>query len=290
MLTLAIQVLPQSDLLFSNYNINSLARNPAAIENNDAINTYLGIHQQWVGFEDAPNMQWAHASTFFDKLNMGVSLNIVNQSIGASLTQNIKAGYAYHIHIKGGHQLSLGLGVGIYFRRFDFSKLRFDEDETNIPLSSESELKPDFDFGAEYHFKDFTFGLVANHITVSNNKATVYKVPLQNHIYASYVISVKTGISLVPRLDFFNSGTITSFGVSTDFFLHDVFNAGIGYRSGMSLIIRAGAKISPVFQLQYAYDMGAGDLASYNSGIHEVILIARFRKKASSYNSPRFID
>jgi len=54
---------------------------------------------------------------------MGVSLNIVNQSVGASLTQNIKAGYAYHIYISGGHKLSLGISAGIYFRQFDFSKI-----------------------------------------------------------------------------------------------------------------------------------------------------------------------
>lgn len=290
MLAFAAQAFPQSDLLFSNYNINTITRNPAAIENNGTVNAYLGIHQQWVGFEDAPNMQWVHASTFFDKLNMGVSLNIVNQSVGASLTQNVKVGYAYHIHIKGGHRLSLGLGAGMYFRRFDFSKLRFDEDETNIPLTSESELKPDFDFGLEYTFKDFTLGLASNHITISGNKATNYKIPLQNHVYASYQINIATGIFVIPRLDFFNSGTITSYGVSTDFFLHEVFNVGVAYRSGTSFIIRAGTKISPVFQLQYAYDMGAGDFTSYNSGVHEVILIARFKKKTLSYNSPRFID
>ncbi len=37
-------LMAQSDLLFNNYNINSIVRNPAAIENNGAINAYLGAH------------------------------------------------------------------------------------------------------------------------------------------------------------------------------------------------------------------------------------------------------
>lgn len=290
LLNFTVQVFPQSDLLFSNFNINKIAHNPASIENNGTVNAYLGVHQQWIGFEDAPNMQWAHISNFFDKLNMGVSLNIVNQSVGATITQNIKAGYAYHIYFNGGHKLSLGLGAGIYFRRFDFSRLRFDEEEPAVPLSAENELKPDFDFGAEYCFRSFTLGFVSNHITVPDKKATVFKAPLQNHVYAGYLINVGTGVSVVPRIDFFNSGAITSFGVSTDFFLHDVFNVGLAYRQGASFIIRAGVNISPVFQLQYAHDMGSGTFTNHNSGVHEVILIARFKKRNLSYNSPRFID
>lgn len=290
LISLAVKALPQSDLLFNNYNINAIARNPASIENNGTVNAYLGMHQQWIGFEDAPNMQWVHVSNFFDKLNMGISLNIVNQSIGASVTQNIKVGYTYHLHFNGGHKISLGLGAGVYFRRFDFSKLRFDEEDPNVPLSAETELKPDFDFGAEYNFKNFVFGLASNHITVSKKNATVFKLPLQNHIYAGYVINISTGVSVIPQIDFFNSGTISTLGVSADFFLHDVFSMGLGYRSGTSFIIRAGVKISSVFNLQYAYDLGAGSFASYNSGVHEVILIARFKKRNVSYNSPRFID
>ena len=290
LLFFTVQLFSQSDLLFSNYNINTIAHNPAAIENNGAINAYLGVHQQWIGFDDAPNMQWAHVSSFFDKLNMGVSLDIVNQSVGASLTQNVKLGYAYHIFFNGGHTLSLGLGAGIYFTRFDFSKLTFDEDEASIPVSSETELRPDFDFGVEYNYLDFTFGFASNHLTTPVKKATIYKLPLQNHIYAAYMLNINNDVSVIPRLDFFNSGTITSYGISADLFLYETFNVGFGYRTGTSFIIRTGVQISSVFQLQYAYDLGAGEFTSYNSGVHEVILILRFRKKNLSYNSPRFID
>jgi len=235
-------------------------------------------------------MQWAYVSNFHDKLNMGVSLGIINQSVGATITQNVKIGYAYHIHIKGGHTVSLGLGAGVYFRRFDFSKLEFEDEETDVSMSPQTELKPDFDFGIEYIYKEFTFGFASNHFTILNKDATIFALPIQNHIYAKYEIKIRDGIVLVPQFDFFNSGTITSYGVSTDFFLHNTFNVGLAYRYGTSFIIRAGAKISSVFHLQYSYDMGSGNFVTYNSGVHEVVLIARFKKRNLSYNSPRFID
>jgi len=288
--TLMINAFSQTDLLFNNYNINTIAHNPASIENNGTVNAYLGIHQQWIGFDDAPNMQWGYVSNFHDKLNMGVSLNIINQSVGAAITQTIKVGYNYHIYIRGGHNISLGLGAGVYIRRFDFSKLDFEDEETDIPLNAQTELKPDFDFGLEYYFKDFTFGFVSNHITISNKNATVFKLPLQNHIYASYATILKPGYILVPRIDYFNSGTISSFGVSADFFFHESFNVGLAYRYNTSFIIRAGINISTMFHLQYAYDIGAGSFTTYNSGTHEIILGLRLKKKNQSYNSPRFID
>jgi type IX secretion system PorP/SprF family membrane protein len=290
LLFISISSYSQSDLLFSNYNINTISRNPAAIENNGFVNAYLGIHQQWIGFEDAPNMQWAHVSNSFEKLNMGISLNVFNQSVGATLTQNIKIGYNYRIYFGGGHNLSFGLGAGLYFRRVDYTKLRFENNEQEIPVSIENKTLPDFDFGAEYNYNNITIGIASNHITVSNSNAALLKIPLQNHIYVDYNISLNKEIQIIPRMDFFNSGSITSLGLSLDFMYNNVFNAGIAYRNGTSLIIRTGFRISPVFEILYSYDMGSGTFTSYNAGVHEAILVARFKRKSQSHNSPRFID
>lgn len=280
----------QSDLLFSNYNINSIARNPAAIENNGFINAYLGAHQQWIGFDDAPNMQWVQVSNFFEGLNMGLSLNIMNQSVGAAVTQNIKLGYNYQLYFKGGHRLSLGLGAGVYFRRLDFSKLVFEEEDQSIPVTDERKTLPDFDFGAEYYYQNLTVGFASNHITIFNSNATLFKIPLQNHIYIDYQIKLSPEFIMTPRFDFFNSNSITSIGGSLDLNYDDKINAGIAYRHLTSLILRAGVKLGRSFYLNYAYDMGAGSFSSYNSGVHEIIIIGRFGKKNQSYNSPRFID
>ncbi len=290
LLIIPIVTYSQSDLLFSNYNINTIARNPASIENNGTINAYLGVHQQWIGFEDAPNMQWVHISNTFERLNMGLSMNIFNQSVGATLTQNIKLGYNYRIYFGGGHNVSFGLGAGLYFRRVDYTKLRFEDDEQTIPVSIDNETLPDFDFGAEYNYRNLTIGFASNHITIRNSNATLLKIPLQNHIYVDYRLILKKDVFLVPRVDFFNSGTITSVGSSLDFSYKDIFDAGIAYRYGTSMIIRTGLKISPIFKIHYAYDMGSGTFTSYNSGIHEIIVSAGFKRKSQSYNSPRFID
>ncbi len=280
----------QSDLLFSNYNINAIAINPAAIENNSSLNAYMGMRQQWIGWEDAPNMQWLHASTFFDNANMGVSLNINNQDVGAELTQNIKLGYSYKLYLNGGHQLNFGLAAGVYFRKLDFSKLRFEEDQQNIPLSDERQAYADFDFGFEYNYNALTVGISSNHITVSNKRATIFKIPVQNHIYAKYVVKAGSGIKLIPGLAYHRNGSLDMFDLSSDMQYKDIFSIGFLYRVSTSFVIRAGVRLSDVFELNYAYDLGAGKFRNYNSGTHEIILIGRFSRKSKSLNSPRFMD
>lgn len=280
----------QSDLLFSNYGINAVAFNPAAIENNNSLNAYFGLKQQWIGWEDAPNMQWLNASTFFDKSNMGVSLNINNQSIGAEITQNVKLGYSYRIYFANGHQLSLGLAAGVYFRKLDFSKLVFEEEEENIPLADESQISADFDFGFEYSFKNLIVGISSNHITTSNAKATILKIPIQSHIYLRYLVDVGDDIILIPGLAYHRGGSIDLFDISADMQYKDIFSVGLKYRTATSFIIRAGIRLNNTFEIKYAYDLGAGKFRNYNSGSHEIILIGRFARKSKNLNSPRFID
>ena len=290
MLMWTLQMTAQSDLLFNNHQINTIARNPAAIENNGFINAYLGAHQQWIGFEDAPNMQWGHVSTFFDKQNMGVSLNVSNQSAGVALTQHIKLGYAYHVLFKGGHQLSLGIGAGVYFRRIDYSMLTFEEDEPELPVSDRLYVRPDFDFGFEYRYQQFTAGAAVNHMTVFNSRSTLVKIPIQAQYYLRYDWNAAPDLIITPGLGYFNSGTISTVSLSADLDYRQLFSVGVNYRTTQSIIIRAGVALNEVFEVRYAYDMGTGKFATYHTGIHEFVIVARLRKRNAALSSPRFID
>ncbi len=280
----------QSDIIYSNVKMNRFAFNPAAIENNGAINARLDVRQQWIGFPDAPSIQFLNVSDFFQNSNMGVSLTVTNQTAGAEKQQLMKAGYAYHIFFKGGHRLFLGAGAGVLFRKLDYSELTFEEDEEGIPVTDERRVLPDFEFGLEYRYKGLTAGFSSNHITTPDKKATIFKVPVQNHIYASYLFVLSSDFSVEPGMAFHRGGPVTTFDFYTDFYIKNKIVAGLKYRTSTSFIIRAGIKINNTFEIDYAYDMGAGSMQNYNSGSHEILLIGRFRKKTTVLNTPRFID
>ncbi len=280
----------QTDLVFSNLKLNRFAYNPAAIESNGAVNARLVARKQWIGFPNAPSIQFLNISDFFANVNMGVSFSISNQTAGAEKQQLIKTGYTYHVFFKGGHQLNFGIGAGVLFRKLDFSKLKFEEDEEGIPNSDDRHVLSDFEFGLEYRYKGLQLGLAANHITTSDKKATIFKIPIQNHVYASYLFVLNPDISFEPGIAYHRGGPLNIFDFYIDFFIKNMINVGIKYRTSTSFIIRTGIKINKTFEIDYAYDLGAGSMQNYNSGSHEILLIGRFRKKTSVLNTPRFID
>ena len=289
-LLIAIEGVAQSDLIYSNLKLNRFAYNPAAIENNGAINARLAVRQQWIGFPDAPSIQFLNVSDFFAKANMGASFSISNQTAGAEKQQLVKAGYTYQVYFKGGHRLCFGVGAGMLFRKMDYSKMHYLVDEEGIPVSDERKILPDFEFGFEYGYKGLRIGLSANHITTPDKKATLFKIPIQNHLYTSYLFVLNEDLSLEPGIAYHRGGPVNIFDFSTDIYIRNKINVGIKYRTSTSFIIRAGIRLGSVFELDYAYDLGAGSFLNYNTGSHEILLIGRFRKKTTILNTPRFID
>ncbi len=283
-------VFGQTDLLYSTMGMNRFAFNPAAIENNGSINIRLDGRLQWLGFPDAPQVQMLNVSNFFDRKNMGLSATVYNQSAGAEKQQSFRLSYAYALNLNNGHELVFGLSAAVLFRKLDFSKLTFGEDEQGIPLSDERQIHPDFDLGMEYHYRGIVAGIAANHITTPANRATIFKIPVQYHIYGKYLFNLNSEVTLQPGLAYHQSNSVRVVDISVDAFLRNTINVGLAYRTSTSLILRAGIQLNPDFEIHYAYDLGAGSFIRYNTGSHEIMLLWRLRKKASVLNSPRFID
>jgi type IX secretion system PorP/SprF family membrane protein len=280
----------QSDLLFSSLDINRYAFNPAAIENNGSINFRLDGRRQWIGFPDAPQVLLLNVSNFFERKQMGISGTIYSQRTGIEQQQLIRAAYAYALTLGKGHELQFGLSAAVLFRKLDFSKLTFEQQQEGIPLSDERQVRPDFDLGIEYHHGGLIAGFAANHITTMLSKATLFKIPVQLHAYAQYFYPLNPEVALQSGFAWHQSGLVNVFDISMDAFLRNTLKVGLVYRSSTSFILRAGLKLNPDLEIHYAYDLGAGSFIRYNTGSHEIMLIWRLRKKASVLNSPRFID
>jgi outer membrane protein OmpA-like peptidoglycan-associated protein len=54
---------------------------------------------------------------------------------------------------------------------------------------------------------------------------------------------------------------------------------GLGYRTSVGLIARAGIQVQDLFFIGYAYETPMSNIASYSSGSHEIILGIKFCKK-----------
>ncbi len=283
------QAKAQTDLLFSLHGMNQKVFNPAAMDDNGLINLELMARQQWIGFPDAPVVQYLSAAMFMDEQPMGLKLSFLNQTAGKEITRQLSLAYAYQVRLSTDLDLRFGLGAGFYQRQMLFSELIFEEGNEPLIKPDESVFKPDFSFGAELYWKAFTLGMAANHITTPNRKATIFKIPLHNHLYLTHQLTLNEQSRLMSEISWHQQGRINRMQLGA-VIEAGILEAGLGYRHQDALIIRVGIALSETIKLRYAYDLGISKIANYNSGTHEISLQFGFPKKSGTNLSPRFLD
>ena len=283
------QAKAQTDLLFSLHGMNQKVFNPAAMDDNGRINLKMMARQQWIGFPDAPAVQFLSADMFMDEQPMGLKLSFLNQTAGKEITQQLSLAYVYQVRLSNEIELRFGLGAGFYQRKILFSELIFEEGNEPLIKPDESVFKPDFSFGAELYWNAFTFGVAANHITTPNRKATIFKIPLHNHLYLTHQLTLNEQSRLLTEISWHQQGSINRMQLGA-VIEAGILEAGLAYRHLDALIIRAGISLSESIKLRYAYDLGISKIANYNSGTHEISLQFGFPKKSGTYLSPRFLD
>jgi type IX secretion system PorP/SprF family membrane protein len=283
-------LMAQSDLLLSNPGINPTAYNPASITRNGMTNLHLLARQQWIGFPDAPSLQRIGAEHFFEDQSMGLKFNLMNQVAGKEITRQMNLSYAYRVSFSEQMTIHLGLSAGFYNRTMKFSELIFYDGAEPLIKADESFLRPDFEFGAEFHWKYFMAGLAANHITTPARKATNFKIPVHNHFYIGYRWIVSDEAAVQTNLSWHRQGTISQFQLDANLLFGNIFQAGLGLRSNDALIIHTGLNINEYVGIMYSYDLGINRFSNYNSGTHEFMLLLRLNQYNPTYLSPRFMD
>jgi len=283
------QASAQTDLLFSLHGMNQKVFNPAAMDDNGRVNLELMARQQWIGFPDAPAVQYLSADMFMDEQPMGLKLSFLNQTAGKEITRQLSLAYAYQVRLLNELDLRFGLGAGFYQRQVLYSELIFDEGNEPLIKPDESIIKPDFSFGLELYWNAFTLGLAANHITTPNRKATIFKIPLHNHFYLTHQLVLNEQSRLLSEMSWHQQGRINRMQLGA-VIEAGILEAGLAYRHQDALIIRAGIALSETIKLRYAYDLGISKIANYNSGTHEISLRFGFPKKSGTFLSPRFLD
>ena len=279
----------QADLIYSNANVNNTLFNPSAIEDNGLINIHLLARQQWIGFPDAPSVQYASVSNFFENQPMGLRLGILNQTAGKETTRNMGLAYAYRVQFSKELWMNFGLSAGLYQRMVRFSELIYQTGNEPLIKQDEQVLKPDFSFGFTAFWRHFTLGVAANHITTHNRKATIFKIPVHNHLFMQYRTDLNTETQLYTEMAFHQMGSIQYLQADIHLFFKQ-FDAGLAFRAGDAIVIKAGIQVNEALRIAYAYDMGINRIANYNSGSHEFMVVLSLQKKSAAYLSPRFLD
>ncbi len=284
----------QNDISVSHYVYNEVSFNPAAIGTSSNINVTAIARQQWIGFSGAPSTQFINGSTYVEKLFGGVGVSLINDKVGYEKTINFKAMYSYPVELQTGMALYLGLGVGFVNKSTDGSKLEVDDKSDPYAFGHKtSNLRPDFNFGAELNTSDYAIGVASTHLDRGVKGSTLTKNPRHYYLYGKYKFDVNDEFVLVPYLLLKSTFYRTQLDINALVYYNKMLWGGLSYRTGSSIVFLLGYQINKEWKVGYSYDYTIGKLKTYAGGSHELMVATSFggfNKTRVTPKTPRLFE
>ena len=319
---LSIASYSQQDQHYSQYMFNGLVLNPAYAGSNGMISAGLFHRTQWVGFNDngsagSGTQSFSIHSPVLHE-SVGVGLHILNDKAGPIKNTSIITSYAYRINIAKGI-LSMGLQGGVMNYSLDPSS-RIVKDGGDPRLIGYSRFKPDIGFGTYYLKKNYYVGFSVPHLIQTKLNDDLSGIQdfsqLTRHYYftGAYQYQINREFAVIPSILYKTlrfspqfKGNETRFQTSSlDLTAHLKYQnmvwLGFTYRVADSFNAQIGTDVSKFvksmersLKIGYAFDLTTSNLAAYNAGTHEIMLIFDFELNPSSksvdknihYISPR---
>jgi type IX secretion system PorP/SprF family membrane protein len=286
-------VMAQQESLYTQYMYNTMMINPAYTGSSNLTEVFALHRNQWVGFDGAPKTYNLALSVPLQNTNFAVGFNFLNETIGATLSNNIAISTAYHLPISENYKLALGIQTSINIFDFDQSRLNiFDPNDVRLQNFTQS-TQPNVGAGLYLYSNQFYFGVSVPHFLKSklydDNNINVYQNEMNCYVITGYVFKVSNTIKAKPAILLKSvTGAPYQLDLSGNLLFYDKFILGISYRLNASWNAMAGFQISPQLYAGYGYDLQSTQLINYNSGSHEIFLKYNFFRKQKRIYSPRF--
>jgi type IX secretion system PorP/SprF family membrane protein len=273
------QQTPQSNV----YTYNRFSINPAYTGASGCTEINFSHLNQWVKVEGAPLTSYVGVNTRLGK-NIGIGGQVLVDKIGMINQVTGMGAISYGLTFAKFHTLRFGLGVGYnQYRVNPTSAIAFDNQDPIINGGSQSSGTLNSELGIFYQWKNLELSVASKQLlqTYTNfgyNSLDGYGLRRHFNALAAYRINVNNNLAIKPSV--FMKGINT--GLQTDFNADIIYKssiqAGLGYRTQVGLIARAGINIQDLFFIGYAYEAPMRNIASFSSGSHEVVLGLKFCK------------
>ncbi len=284
----------QGDALYTQYQFNKLAINPAYAGSRDGFSATAVYRDQWRGISGAPKTASLAMHTPVGK-RIGLGLQFLDDRLGVVEETGAWASFAYRLPAGNG-TLSLGLsgGAGYYRTRLAGT---FIVDGNDPVLTADQQLwLPNAGFGIYYHSERFYAGVAAprlldNDLRESSTAISGVQSGTQVRHYnamSGVVIDAGENLKFRPAVLFRymeNNPFQAEFNLSTLFL--ERFWLGAGYRSGGSIDSYFEFQASPSLSIGYSYDWVINELGGQTGGSHEFLLGIDLRKAERGASSPR---
>lgn len=287
-LAVASPLFAQQEQMYTHYDFNSLAMNPAYAGSKRTLVASALNRTQWATYPGAPNYQSlalhspvSQAPAFRD---FAVGLNFQTGKIGKFAVASpfaeteIAANIAYHKEIARNLRLAVGLRVGAFNYSAELSKLQLQNPgDVTFKNNDYSITAPMTGFGI-YLYSDKYFAAISSPRMVFINPRTApsgvnldYVSEMHYYAIAGAVFEINDDLKLKPTTQVkFVNGAAMQADLNLHLIYKDFGSIGGFYRTGGDIGVMAMAKLNGNFNLMYSFDSKTSPLNEYVRGSHEV--------------------
>ncbi len=289
----ALSLKAQQDILVSQYMFNHLLLNPAYAGSKDYMMASLLYRRQWDGWKKAPTTQIATIHSPLGLTNFGWGVMLSHDYIGVTDRTDAYLNMAYHLPIAGNTKISVGIrGGGGYYSYKNSDLIYWDEGDPAFAGNTATKFLPNVGAGAMIYSDKFYAGLSVPTLISYENADKGEVIPHQvRHYYASaglaieinseFVLKPSTLIKYVPNAP-----------VEADFNLNVLLSQflwlGGSYRTGDSFVALVELQLSRQLRLGYSYDFTITDVKDHSNGSHEIMLGYDFGYDIKKIKTPRY--
>lgn len=274
------QQMPQTNV----YGYNKYAINPAYAGASGCTEINFSHLNQWVKIEGAPLTSLLSANTRIGK-SLGVGGQVLIDKIGMLQQVSGLGSVSYGYTFANVHKVRAGLSLGFNQYRLDpSSAIVFDPNDPIVTGGNQSAGTVNTEIGFTYNWNNLEIAMASKQLIQAYSNfgyegLNGYGLKRHATMYASYNVDINDKWTVKPSL--FAKGTSNGYqlDINADAIYKNFIYAGLGYRTRVGLIARAGINIQDLFFVGYAYETPMSNIAGYSAGSHEFMLGLRFCKK-----------
>ena len=274
------QQTPQRNL----YGYNKYAINPAYAGASGCTQINFSHLNQWVKVEGAPLTSMISANGLIGK-SLGVGGQVLVDQIGMIQQVSAMGSLSYGLTIGKTHNIRLGASIGYNQYRIDASDaIAFENGDPIIEGGEQAGGTVNSNIGILYQWKNLEIGIGSQQLIQSTSNmpfAGIDGFGLRRHLNGLVAYNQKIGDNWMLTPSIYTKGTNNGYqlDINADATYNKYISGGIGYRTSVGLIARAGIQVQDLFFIGYAYETPMSNIASYSSGSHEILLGIKFCKK-----------
>lgn len=259
------------------YQYNNYSLNPAYAGFSGCTEINFSHLNQWVNIDGAPVTNYFNANTRLGKA-FGIGADVMIDKIGMSNHFSSTLGLSYGIRIAKEHQIRAGLGAGFYQLRFDpTTAIALQSGDVIVDGGAQTSNALNTEFGVLYAFRGLQFSVSSQQVLETRSKLNYpglegYTLKRHYKAYLSYDLPVSKMVTLKPSFLYKGIPGENQFDFNLDANYNDMFFGGVGFRTEVGIIGRAGINIRKLVSIAYAYEVPMMNIAGHSAGSHEILL------------------